>query len=149
MKTTRQMLGVAASAAVLGFASAACAQETITDAIGAGKLILEERLRTEDVDQAGFKRDAEALTLRTRLGWGTGTWENLKGAIEFSDVRHFGAMHYNTTLNGKTLYPAVQDPDVTQLERLQLAWTPIQEASVTVGRQRVNLDDQRFIGSAN
>lgn len=139
-----------ASAALLSTAGAAHAQNaTISDAIGAGKLVLEERLRFEGVDQAPLVRDAEATTLRTHLGWETGSWENLKGAIEFEDVRHIGAIHYNTTINGKTLYPTVADPDGTELDRLQLTWTPTQQVSATVGRQRINLDDQRFIGSVN
>jgi hypothetical protein len=145
-------LGAAAASLALSGLSPAVAQAqnaTISDAIGAGKLVLEERLRYEDVDQTGFARTAQALTLRTHLGWETGSWENLKGAVEFEDVRHLGAIHYNTTINGKTGYPAIADPDTTELDRLQLTWTPLQNASATVGRQRVVLDDQRFIGTAN
>jgi hypothetical protein len=134
----------------LSAAGAARAENaTITDAIGAGKVVLEERLRYEEVDQTPFARDAEALTLRTHLGWETGAWQNLKAAIEFEDVRHIGAEHYNTTINGRTLYPVIADPDVTELDRLQFTWTPAKTVSATVGRQRITLDDQRFIGSAN
>ncbi len=141
----------AASLAFAGLSPAAALAQnaTISDAIGAGKLILEERLRNEDVDQAPFLRDAQALTLRTHLGWETGAWDNLKAAVEFEDVRHLGAVHYNTTINGKTLYPTVADPDVTELDRLQLTWTPVQQLSATVGRQRITMDDQRFLGAAN
>lgn len=141
---------VALSTVSLGLASGAHAQNaTISDAIGAGKLVLEERLRYEGVDQAPFARDAQAFTLRTHLGWETGAWQNLKAAVEFEDVRHLAAIHYNTTINGKTLYPTVAEPDVTELDRLQLTWTPSSQFSATVGRQRVNLDDQRFIGAVN
>jgi hypothetical protein len=141
----------AAGAVLLGFGAGKARAEnaTISDAIGAGKLIYEERLRYEDVDQAGFTRDAQALTLRTHLGWETGSWNNLKGALEFEDVRHLGSIRYNTTINGKTGYPTVADPDVTELDRLQLTWTPVQNFSATAGRQRINLDDQRFIGAVN
>jgi hypothetical protein len=152
MKRGHFRFGVAsASAAVLSTAgvTAHAQNATIVDAIGAGKLVLEERLRYEGVGQAPFTRDAEALTLRTHLGWETGTWQNLKSAVEFEDVRPVGAIHYNTTLNSKALYPVVADPDVTELDRLQLTWTPVQGVSATVGRQRINLDDQRFIGSIN
>ncbi|MGZ3345413.1 MAG: alginate export family protein [Caulobacteraceae bacterium] len=138
-----------AGAVILSTAGTAHAQSSISDAVGAGKLILEERLRYEGVDQAPFARDAQALTLRTHLGWETGAWENVKAAVEFEDVRHVGAVHYNTTINGKTLYPTVADPDVTELDRAQLTWTPIQQVTATVGRQRINLDDQRFIGAVN
>ena len=151
MRSARGLKVTAAGAVVLlGLGGAAHAQNaTISDAIGAGKLVFEERLRYEGVDQAPFAHNADALTLRTHLGWETGAWENLKGAIEFEDVRHIGSPHYNSTTNGKTQYPTVGDPDVTELDRLQLTWTPSQNFSATVGRQRINLDDQRFIGQAN
>ena len=35
------------------------------------------------------------------------------------------------------------------MNRAQLTWTPNKLFTATVGRQRVNLDDQRFIGSVN
>jgi hypothetical protein len=40
------------------------------------------------------------------------------------------------------------DPDTTELNRLQLVWSPDPALTATLGRQRINLDDQRFIGSS-
>ena len=51
------------------------------------------------------------------------------------------------SLNGKTTYPIVNDPEVTELNRLQLTWTPSAAFSTVIGRQRVILDDQRFVGN--
>ena len=138
-----------AMAVVFAAGAARAADLSLADAIATGKPILEERLRFEAVDQAGFAREAQALTLRTHLGWETGAWNGLTGAVEFEDVARLGPEHYNTTLNGKTGYPTVADPDVAELNRLQIAWTPSKAFSATVGRQRINLDDQRFIGSVN
>jgi hypothetical protein len=52
-------------------------------------------------------------------------------------------------LNGanKTKYPVINDPKVTELNRLQLTWTPNAMLQATIGRQRILLDDQRFVGS--
>lgn len=124
---------------------------------GAGKPIVEFRLRYEGVDQANYAKDATALTLRTRLGWETGAWNGLKGLVELEDVRALGGEHYAVNvpgastppLNGadKARYPLVNDPEVTELNRAQISWTPSKALQVVVGRQRILLDDQRFVGA--
>jgi hypothetical protein len=121
---------------------------SFSEAIAAGKPILEVRLREEYVDQANFAKDASALTVRTRFGWETASWNNLKATLEFENVQRIGGQRYNTTTNGRTTYPVIGDPDVTELNRAQIVWKPNDLAVVTVGRQRINLDDQRFIGAA-
>lgn len=133
---------------------------TISDQIGAGKLILEVRARYETVDQthtATLLDKANAFTVRTRLGWETAEWNGLKGLIEFEDVRQAGPEHYAVNVPGATTpplngadkarYPVVNDPDVTELNRAQLTWTPSAALQVTAGRQRILLDDQRFVGN--
>jgi hypothetical protein len=123
---------------------------TISDAIAGGHLLLEARARYELVDQtktAVLRHNGEAYTLRTRIGWETAPLNGFKGLIEFEDVRALGGEHYNSTLNGKTAYPAIADPAVTELNRLQISWTPNKTFSGTAGRQLIVLDDQRFIGA--
>lgn len=132
---------------------------TISDQIGAGKLILEVRARYETVDQtrtATLLDKADAFTVRTRLGWETAEWKGVKGLVEFEDVRQVGNEHYAVNVPGVTTpplngadkgrYPIVNDPDVTELNRAQLTWTPSAALQVTAGRQRINIDDQRFVG---
>ena len=55
---------------------------------------------------------------------------------------------YNSTVNGKTAYPTVADPEYYGLNRLQLTNTSIPGTTLSVGRQRINLDDQRFVGNS-
>ncbi|HEY9218803.1 MAG TPA: alginate export family protein [Phenylobacterium sp.] len=137
-----------AGAALCILTGTAQAQETsLVDAIAAGKPILEIRPRYETVDQANFAREAEQLSVRTRLGWETGTWHDLKALIEFENVSDLAGEDYNSTLNGRVLYPVISDPEVTELNRLQLTWTPSKAFSATLGRQRILFDDQRFIGN--
>jgi hypothetical protein len=133
-------------------ASSAAAQTTDTPppndlvtAIQSGTPILEMRARYEGVSQTGVA-DAEALTMRTRLGWQTAEWRDLVGLIEFEDVRQLGGGDYNDGVPPAKPFATIADPDVTELNRLQLAWTPTDTIAVTLGRQRINLDDQRFIG---
>ncbi|MBU4434187.1 MAG: alginate export family protein [Alphaproteobacteria bacterium] len=133
---------------------------TVSDQIAAGKLILEVRARYESVDQtrtATLKDKGSAFTIRTRLGWETADFLGLRGLVEFEDVRQAGPEHYavnvpgaaTAPLNGadKARYPVVNDPEVTELNRLQLSWTPSAAVQVTAGRQRILLDDQRFVGN--
>ena len=117
-------------------------------AILGGKPILDIRPRYEGVDQAGFSNDAAAYTLRTQFGWQTGTWLGLQALVEAQDVTHVGPQDYNTTLNHRMAYPVVADPDGVELHRLQLSWTPNPAFTGTIGRQRIVLDDQRFVGDA-
>jgi hypothetical protein len=136
------------------------AAATISDAIMGGKLLLEARARYEFVDQkktAVLTENGESFTLRTRLGWETGDWNGLKGLVEFEDVRQIGPEHFAVNVPGATTpplngaakarYPIINDPDVTELNRLQLTWTPNALFSATLGRQRILIDDQRFIGN--
>jgi len=133
---------------------------TISDAILGGKLLLEARARYEDVDQkrtAVLTERGEAFTLRTRLGWETADWNGIKGLVEFEDVRQIGPEHYAVNVPGATTpplngadkarYPLINDPEGTELNRLQLTWTHSAALQVTAGRQRILIDDQRFIGN--
>ncbi|MBI1686604.1 alginate export family protein [Caulobacter hibisci] len=130
---------------------------TFSDQVAAGKVILEVRARYEGVDQANLAEKASAFTVRTRLGWETAEFHGLKGLIEFEDVRQIGEEHYAVNVPGATTpplngadkarYPIVNDPDVTELNRAQVTWTPSAALQVTAGRQRILLDDQRFVGA--
>lgn len=150
MKSLSSALAGMGTLGIAAMATAAAAQEapaTLADAIAAGKPILEARVRYEGVDQANLANEASAFTVRTRLGWETGAWNGLKGLVEFEDVRQLGDEDYNSTLNGKGTFPVIADPEVTELNRLQISWTPNKALTGTVGRQRIVLDDQRFVGA--
>lgn len=135
------MFGTAASGAV------AQTTDSLADAIAKGTPILEFRARYEEVQQTGRANEGEATTLRTHLGWQTGKWRNIQALVEFEDVRDLSAERYDSGVNGKSSYGQIFDPNVTELNRLQLTWKPSDAVSATIGRQRINLGDQRFIGS--
>jgi hypothetical protein len=134
---------------------APASEQTLSDAIAGGKLILENRTRYEHVDQAKIASPADAGTARTRLGWETADFHGFKGLLEFDNVFHLDDGHYNVavpgpggvSLNGKTQYPIVNDPRETSLNRGQITWTPSAMFQFTAGRQRILIDDQRFIGN--
>ena len=110
------------------------------------KPIVDSRLRYEYVEQEPLTRDADAVTLRIRAGGELSNkeWSFLaegEGTLAISEK-------YNSGLNGKTLYPIVADPENIELNRIQLQYKGLPKTVVTLGRQRINLDDQRFVGAA-
>lgn len=139
---------VAASAASAAPAKAAPEEpkSDFTKALTEGKVLFDARYRYEHVDQGGLAHDADANTIRTRLGYETGKFKDFSALLEFENITDIGGEHYNDTINGKTTYPTVADPEDTALNRLQLSYTGIPDTNVTLGRQNITLDNQRFVG---
>lgn len=105
------------------------------------------RYRLELVDQQGLPEEATASTLRLRAGIRTGEWHGLSAQIEGEAIARIGSEHYNDTVNGKTSYPVVADPSDVLLNQAFVRWRPDAAIEVTGGRQAINLDTQRWIGS--
>lgn len=137
------------SIATLSAATAAIAAEdagTIGAALRDTKPIIDARLRYEAVDQDPIAEDAEAITLRGRLGFQTGkVW----GTTLLAEGEFVWPLidDYNSTTNGNTQFPTVADPESYEFNRLQLANTSLPNTTITLGRQRITLDDQRFVGN--
>ena len=110
------------------------------------KPLLDTRLRYENVDQAGFANTADSITLRIRLG-GEVSYGPFAALVEGEGL--LGLQNeYNSTTNGKAaLFPVVADPENVELNRIQLQYKGLPKTVMTVGRQRINLDDQRFVGA--
>ena len=90
-------------------------------------------------------RDADAVTARIRAGV-----EAARGdftvLIEGEGILAING-NYNSGVNGKTAFPIVPDPQTIGLNRAQIRYRGLPKTLVTVGRQRINLEDQRFVGS--
>lgn len=129
-------------------AGAAWAEESasLIDAISGGKPILNFRLRYENVDQANIAEKGEAVTLRSLVGWQTGTWNSLSGTLELIDVGRAND-DYNDSLNGKTQYPVIADPDNTDVNQLYVDYTGLPNTLIRGGRQSIKLDKVRMIGN--
>lgn len=110
------------------------------------KPILDTRLRFESVEQDGAAQTAEAITWRGRLGFESGKVAGTTLLAEGEFIRPI-VEDYNSTINGNSVHPVVADPRGSELNRLQLINTSLPLTSVTVGRQRIVLDDQRFVGN--
>jgi hypothetical protein len=122
--------------------------DALMNAIRDTKPLVDLRLRSETVAQTGFAREAEALLLRSRLGFETGKLWGTSLLAEGSFVTPL-VNDYNSGFNGKTSYPSVSDPENYELHRLQLENTSLPGTRLIIGRQRVGLDDWRFVGPSN
>jgi len=116
------------------------------EAVLGGRWWLKLRYRLESVDQDGFSRDASASTLRTVLGWESAPWHGASVVLEFEDVSVVGGERYDSTVNGETSFPVVADPEGAEVNQAHLELTPVDDATVRLGRQVITLDDHRFVG---
>jgi hypothetical protein len=111
--------------------------------------ILDTRLRYEAVDTPTV--DADAVTLRLRAGAevkhasGLSFLAEGEGTLAIAD--NYNAFPFPIAdKQRRTAYAVVADPMNVELNRLQVQYKS-KAATVTVGRQRINLDDQRFVGA--
>ena len=126
--------------------SPACADGAL-DFLSQGQVTLDTRYRFEDVAQHGFSNSADASTVRERLGYELAPFWNLRALVELQATQHL-SNSFNDTINGRISYPQVPDPEAFELNRLQLAYGGVSDATAILGRQVINLDDQRFIGAS-
>lgn len=148
---------------------------TFMDAIKTGKNMTSFRLRYENVQQDGLQpnnlsnaanslnptrnddiKDANALTLRSLIGWQTAPYHNWSFAAQLINVSKLdddfndGTNSFRTNgasnQNSRIEYAKVVDPDHTDINQLYVDWTGIKNTRVRAGRQQVNLDNVRFIG---
>lgn len=109
--------------------------------------ILDLRYRHERVDQAGFDHRARADTLRVRAGFRSASWQGWSALAEADAVLLPGDRQYNDTRNGRAAHPVVADPGGAQINQALLRYSDGPH-SATLGRQRINLGNQRFVGGS-
>ncbi len=122
----------------------------LATAIASGDANVDLRYRYEFVDQDSFAKNANASTLRLRLNYKTDSWRKWSGFVEFDQVMEVVANNFNsgsgTSTGDRDQYPVVADPNGTDLNQLYLQYAPNDDWSTRIGRQRILLDDQRFVG---
>ena len=121
--------------------------------LAGGPVNFDARLRYEKVEQdaplpAGVTEDeADATTLRVRLGYTTAKWNELVGQIEYEGLSVVGNQDFNSFANGETTFPVVADAKVNELNQAWIRWQGIPKTEIKYGRQRILLDNQRFVGN--
>ena len=127
--------------------------QQIPDVIAKGQFNLNVRLRYEQVDQdntPGITQNSYAPTIRTRFGYTTAPLYGFQGMLEGVNVSALGPEHnYNAAgSNEQGARPVVADPPLTELDQAWLRYGYTNWIFAKVGRQRINLDNQRFIGES-
>ncbi len=117
---------------------------TFQDALTKGKVSLAARLRYEHVAQDNALEDADAITLMARLGYTTLPFQGIQASVEFEHVADLLDDYYDGT-GAPNGYSTVADPNVTNLNQAWLSYT-YGQTKATVGRQRLVLDNARFVG---
>ena len=128
-----------ASAAALAVAGPACAQEFTL------KPVAEARLRYEHAQQDGLAEDeSDALTVRARAGL-TASSGGLSATMVGQGTLAIVDDYYDG-LNGAATRPIVADPQNVALYIAQLQYRT-SALTLTGGRQKIALDDERFVGN--
>lgn len=134
--------------------TSANAADTFTDALTGGKVSADLRYRYENVRNPGkaVPNFADAQTVRLRLGYETGNFMGFSAMVEAAALRTvFGGKNYNslacTTASGCTNYAVVADPVATYLNQSYLSYDGFHNTLVKWGRQRLILDNARFVGN--
>ncbi|HET8708593.1 MAG TPA: alginate export family protein, partial [Pseudomonadales bacterium] len=151
LRNTRNYVRIGAALAIVGTAPT-LVHAAIADAMTSGKSVWDFRLRDENVDDdapaAKALKQANAVTLRSRLTYTSGIWEDFVAVGEFDNVSEVVDSHYNDTINGKTEYSNISDPVGTEVNQAFISYYGLKGTLIGWGRQRINLDNQRFVGGA-
>jgi len=143
MKKT--LLATAISSLALSSAISVQAQ-SFDELVDASSIDVNFRYRVEsaDVDDTTNKDSALANTLKSRLTFKSGDIAGFSVLVEGDSVLHV-TEDFNSTENNETSYDVVKDPETTQINQ---AFIQYKNASntVTLGNQRINLDNQRHVG---
>jgi len=135
--------------AVLAGQTSLASAGSFTQALKTGDVSGNVRLRYEGVDQD--TKDADALTLRTRLSYTTGSMDGFSATLGMEDVRVVADMdEYNDATFGE--YPGssvIADPEATELDQAYIQYKSGDKKNgfvAKVGRQVIAWDGQRFVG---
>lgn len=126
----------------------------LLDALTSGKVHLDDRLRAEWAETTG-RRSSTALTNRLRLGYETKPFHGLSGLFELESTAtpDEDAYFVPQTGGGTPGRTPIADPPGTEVNQAfaRLASRPLGGAGISLelraGRQRIQLDDSRFIGN--
>jgi len=123
----------------------------LKEAILAGTFWLQLRYRYENVNDDALPKEGRASTLRSRIGYESADFHGFTGVLEFSDVANIPASFddYNDGSGVPADRGFVPDPTGTVVNQVYGQYSNFFGGDFKLGRQRVNLDNQRFIGSVD
>ena len=124
--------------------AAACAAQSAQAETFKLKPSFDARLRYETVNTP--TQDADAVTLRVRPGITLSSKSGFSALIEAEGTLAILDDYRDAPFAPINGYAVVADPEDIELNRAQVQYKT-KTFTITGGRQRINLDDQRFVGS--
>ncbi len=121
--------------------------DVLSDALAQGHAYADLRYRMESVSQDNSLKDARASTARLQAGYESGAIDGFFANAGVQSVGVVGQDFYNSTRNGLSSYATVADPATTEVDQLFLGYRGLPDTQFRYGRQRLQLDNERYIGN--
>jgi hypothetical protein len=116
-------------------------------ALAGGSAWVELRPRWNHIEESDKPENASGGTVRAVAGWRSAPWHGLRVALEGIHADHWGAKRFNDDPADIPIspYPLLPDPRHTGLNRAYVEFTGEEGVTARLGRQRVALDNQRWV----
>jgi hypothetical protein len=133
------------------FAAAAAAQQaeepfSLADSVARGRFTLELRPRYNRIDESDKALRTEGGTVRLTAGFESAPIQSTRVIVEGIHTHHIDP-NFNddpASINSSP-YPLLPDPRHTGMNRVYLEYLGLEDTRIRAGRQRVRLDNQRWI----
>ncbi len=145
-KTTAALLTILLAAVSVP----AIAADDLGEAFTQGKFGYSFRWRLETVDQDPLPHDATAAPLRARINYKTADLNGFSFKAEFDYIFDLGIDKSNAGGGNMPIlpgYPVVADPEGEDLNQIYLQYKAAFGGQFRIGRQRIILDNARFVGN--
>ena len=120
--------------------------EGVMDALTGGTVHLNLRVRYEHADQDG-RESANAATIRARLGYETMPLSGVSALVEFEGTETLEKSDYNAAgVHGNSAKTVIADPESAEFNQAMLKYAGF-DSVFKAGRQRIILDNARFVGN--
>jgi hypothetical protein len=98
---------------------------------------------------AAAANEATANTLRARMGYTTATYSGFGMMVEGEAVANLGNDTYDSKASGQTANgrAVIADPEAAEVNQAFLSYSGLADTNVKWGRQRLILDNARFVGN--
>ena len=136
------------AASVLASLTGTTFADSIHDALSNSTAYADFNLRMETADQDNALQDASALTLRTWIGFSTGSVNGFSFTAEVEDSRIvMGQDEFSVGPAGFNPgeYSVIADPETTELDQAYIQYKS-DNFTGRLGRQVITLEDHRFVG---
>lgn len=120
---------------------------SLKEALTEADVKLALRLRYEGVEWQGLE-DSDAVTLKTRLSFTSADYHGFGFMLEMDDVQALTDVDYRTAGNDPDNpgTAVIADPAGTEVNQAYLSYKGLGSSEFRYGRQRILLDNQRFVG---